>query len=75
MFGEAKKIHIIEELLKIEDAHILQEVENILLSHSAKSGEVKKFASFAGSLTDVEVDELENIITEGCEKINTNDWK
>lgn len=75
MFGETKKIHIIEEILKISDANILQEVEDILLNHNRKIVKDKNFSAFAGSLTDEDVNELQVIIDTGCEKINTDDWK
>lgn len=75
MYGEAKKLHLIEELLKVENDAVLSEVEHILLKNKLVKQERKKFTDFAGMMTDEEADELEKIIKEGCEQIHPDDWK
>ncbi len=75
MFGEAKKLHLIEEILKINDDIVLQEVEDVIINYNVRIVKGRNFTMFAGSLTDSEANELEDIIAAGCEKINTDDWK
>lgn len=75
MFGEAKKIRLIEEILKISDDNVLREVQDIIMSYNERTVKDRNFSTFAGSLTDAEINELEDIITTGCEKINADDWK
>lgn len=74
MYGEARKLHLIEEILKIEDEAVLAEVESLINSkmHTVKR---RSFTDFAGMMSDEEADELEKIIDEGCEQINPDDWK
>ena len=68
MFGEAKKIRLIEEILKISDDNVLREVQDIIMSYNERTVKDRNFSTFAGSLTDAEINELEDIITTGCEK-------
>jgi hypothetical protein len=75
MCGEAKKLHLIEEILKIESNAVLEEVESVINKSKLQSVRRRSFKSFAGSLSDQEVDELEKIIEEGCEQIHPDDWK
>jgi hypothetical protein len=75
MYGEAKKLHLIEAILKVEDDAVLKEVENILSKNNNNVSSRKSFKDFAGVLTDNEANEMEKIIEEGCEQINLDDWK
>jgi hypothetical protein len=75
MLGEAKKLYLIEEILKIEDPVVLLEVEALLNKSKLHALKKRSFAGFAGMLTDEEAAELEHIIEEGCENINADDWK
>jgi len=75
MYGEAKKLHLIEAILKVEDDAVLAEVETILSKGNANATARKSFKDFAGVLTDEEASEMEKIIEEGCEQINPDDWK
>ncbi len=74
MYAEAKKLHIIEEVLKVDNDAILAELENILTKSTLLSPKFN-FSTLVGSLTPEEVDELERNIEDGCEQINENDWK
>jgi hypothetical protein len=73
MNGEAKKLALIEKLISISDDAVLEEVEAVL----SKKGFEKKehFKNFAGKIEDKELAEMEQIIEQGCEQINPNDWK
>jgi hypothetical protein len=75
MYGEAKKLHLIEAILKVEDDSILVEVENILSKNSIYTTSRKSFKDFAGTLSDEEIEAMEKVIEEGCEQINPDDWK
>ncbi len=63
MYGESKKLHLIEEILKIEDENILNEVETVLAKGKivAIPGR-KSFKDFAGLMSDAEANEFEQII-------------
>ncbi len=74
MNGEARKLHLIEEILKIEDEAVLAEVEN-LISRKGQVVKRRSFMNFAGIRTAEEADEMKRIIEEGCEQIHPDDWK
>lgn len=75
MYGEARKLHLIEEILKVDDDNVLLQVESLLAVNKAGEEHTINFDRFAGMLTDEEVDALEKTIENGCETINPNDWK
>jgi len=75
MYGEAKKLHLIEEILKIENDAVLAEVETVLAKSKVNAVRKKSFKDFAGILSDEEVSQLEKTIEEGCETINPDDWR
>ncbi|TKB98658.1 hypothetical protein [Pedobacter cryophilus] len=78
MYTEAKKLHLIEEVLKIKSDITLDAVENFL-KHAVKSVKKNKkessFSEFSGIWSKGEASEIEQIITESCEIINPDDWK
>jgi len=75
MYAEAKKLHLIEELLKVESDAVLTELESILSKVTPSQPHHKSFKILVGALSTEEVDELELNIQEGCEQINEDDWK
>jgi hypothetical protein len=75
MFGEAKKLHLIEEILKIQNDAVLEEVETVIAKSKLNAVGRRSFASFFGMWTKEEADELEKAIEEGCEQIHPDDWK
>lgn len=75
MYGEAKKLHLIEEILKIENEQLLSEVENVITNGKLSLLKRQDFNVFAGMLSDKEVEEFEKNVADGCELINSNDWK
>jgi hypothetical protein len=74
MYTEAKKLHIIEEVLKVDNDAILIELEKILFRSNALKPK-KHFSSFLDKLSPEEIKELERNIENGCEQINEDDWK
>lgn len=75
MFGEAKKLHLIEEILKIENDALLAAIESAIAKSKLHAVARKSFTSFSGMWTKEEADELEWNIEEGCEQIHPDDWK
>jgi len=64
MYAEAKKLHLIEELLKVDSDAILAELETVL---SKAKSRTHNFKNFVGVLSLDEVNELERNIENGCE--------
>lgn len=75
MYTEAKKLHLIEELLKVDNDNLLDELELVLNRSKSRLPHSNSFQKFSGSLSLEEVNELERNINEGCEQINEDDWK
>lgn len=75
MYGEAKKLYLIEAILKIENDAILEEVEAVITRNKLQVAGRKSFKNFAGIWTSAEADEITRIIEESCEQINPDDWK
>lgn len=75
MYGEAKKLHLIEEILKIENDAVLEEVESVIIKSKLHVLKGKSFKDFAGLWTVSEADEMKRAIEESCEQINPDDWK
>lgn len=77
MYSEARKLHVIEEVLKVKSDATLAAIEN-LLKRSSKSKSVRKgssFKDFSGIWSKEEASEIEKIIAESCETIHPDDWK
>jgi hypothetical protein len=77
MYTEAKKLHIIEEILKINNNDTLSALEKFL-KNSTKEPRLKekfRFSEFSGVWSKEEANEIERIIEESCENINPDDWK
>ena len=75
MFTESRKIHLIEEVLKVTDDATLYELETVLKNSTV---EIKKKSSahdFVGLWSKKDAVLIEKAIHEGCEQINENDWK
>lgn len=73
IYTEAKKLRLIEVLIKENNDEVLKKVEKILAPSASKSS--AKFVNFSNKLTARELDDLEKNIEDGCEQINENDWK
>jgi hypothetical protein len=75
MDTEVKKLHLIEELLKVDSDIVLAEVEKVLSKSKTHVPQSQGFKNFKNTLTLDEVNEMERNIEEGCEQINEDDWK
>ena len=77
MGAEAKKLRIIEEVLKINNDATLTALENFV-NKSKKDENAKNqsgFGEFSGIWSKDEAEEMERIIAESCETIHPDDWK
>ncbi len=75
MYGEAKKLHLIEAILKIENDAVLDAVETVLNKNDMHIVKRKSFKEFAGIWTAAEAEEMKKNIEDSCEQINPDDWK
>jgi hypothetical protein len=77
MFTEARKIHLLEEVLKTTNENTLVEIEKVLKVSKKKVVKTKKpsIYDFVGILTKKEANGMRKAIEETCEIINPDDWK
>jgi hypothetical protein len=76
MFTEARKIQLIEEVLKTTDESTLARLE-IVLKKSSKLSKSKTRSAhdFSGIWTKKDAALIEKAIEDGCEQIHPDDWK
>ena len=78
MYSEAKKLHLIEEVLKINSEATLIALENFLQSNSSTKTQISesiRFNKFSGIWSEEEAEEVEKNIAKSCDTIDSNDWK
>ena len=78
MHTEARKLHIIEAVLKTEDDAVLQAIEAIVSNDMVTGtvgGSKSRFSDLIGTLTAEEAEAMKQIIEENFEQINPDDWK
>lgn len=76
MNGEARKLHLIGALLKVEDEKVLSEIESLLSKDlNTASMQKKSFKDFAGIWTEEEAEKMKKDIEEACGQIHPDDWK
>jgi len=76
MFSEARKLHLIKEVLKIDNERTLTALENFIKkTPKEKKATVNPLMEFAGIWSDEEADEISRAIADACEQINPDDWK
>jgi hypothetical protein len=75
MLRESRKIHLIEEVLRINDEPTLSALEGVL--KKAKDSETNKMSiyDFVGLLSEKETKQVKKAIAESCEIVHTQDWK
>ena len=75
MYQDTRKMHLIEEVLKVSNEETLAELETVLIK--SKSGKKKKISilNFVGVLSKQEIAQMKKAIGETCETINADDWK
>ena len=71
MYADSRKIQIIEAVLKMEDEITLSQVEKII----AQTPEKASAHNYTGILSKNDALLINKAIEEGCEQINSDDWK
>ena len=76
MFTEARKIQLLEEVMKVSNETTLRELETVL-NNSRKRKEKKVLSAhkFSGLWTRKDAALIEKAIKEGCEQIHEDDLK
>ncbi|SIT31200.1 hypothetical protein SAMN05421788_110103 [Filimonas lacunae] len=74
---EARKIHLIEQMLKVNDDAALTRLESILQELTRIHSTPRPFSAheLSGVWNKEDADLIEKAIEEGCEQINEDDWK
>lgn len=76
MYSEARKLHIIEAVLKTENEAVLTAIETIVDQDNVISkGTKPRFSDLLGVLTHEEAESMKKTIEDNFEKINPDDWK
>ncbi len=76
MYSEAKKLHLIEEVIKIKSEAVLMEIEAVVnKTLRAKKSKKTSAHDFLGLLSEKDASLMDAAIEEGCEQINPDDWK
>lgn len=78
MYVEARKLSIIEAIIKTESDAVLKAVESIVedeANMAAGDSTKKKFSEAVGILTADEAEAMKRSIEEHFETINSDDWK
>jgi hypothetical protein len=75
MFSEARKLHLIEEMIKLESEQDLIQIERILKIAPADENRRPSARDLIGLISKEDIELMEKAIEEGCEQINPDDWK
>lgn len=78
MHTEARKLHIIEAVLKTDDDAVLQAIESIVsndMGIRTAKGSKSRFSDLIGTITAEEAEAMKQTIEENFEQINPDDWK
>ena len=75
MLTEARKLHIIEAVLKTDDDEILKAIENLVEPDLHVAEKPAKYASLLGVISNEEANAMKLAIEENFEKVNPDDWK
>jgi hypothetical protein len=75
MYTETAKLHLIEDLLKINDVGSLAELKKILDQMITPSRPRVSAKKFAGRWSNIDATQIEKAIEDGCGQINEDDWK
>jgi hypothetical protein len=75
MYAEAKKIRVIEEVLKINNAAPLEELEKVLQKWKKNKAKKSSIYDFIGVLSNTETKQIKKAIAETVETINEDEWR
>ena len=74
MYSDARKIHLIEEVLKVESEAVLLQLETVLNNHNHPEKKASIY-DLVGVISKKDATAMSTAITETCENIDENDWK
>lgn len=75
MYAESRKIQLIEEVLKVNNDHLLSELETVLKKARKTKPKKLSLSDFVGVLSKKDATEMRKAIKETAETVNTDDWK
>ena len=76
MYIDARKITLIQEMLKVSSEVTLDKIETVLKkSRPIKTSKVVSAYDFAGTVSKKDTQLIEKAIAEGCEQISQDDWR
>jgi hypothetical protein len=76
MYSEARKLHLIEEVLSVKSDEVLIAIEKIINTYKRSNAEKRiTIQDFAGIISEQEAKDMKKAIAETCENIDENDWK
>ena len=75
MYTETRKMHLIEEVLKVNNDDTLTALEIVLKNSKPLKGKKLSIYDFVGILTKKETSDMRKAIKESAETINADDWK
>lgn len=70
-----EKDNIIKRFNKINDIHLIRAIKNLVdFGLKKEADKTPKLSTFFGILSEDEANNIQNIINDGCEKIDENEW-
>jgi hypothetical protein len=75
MYAEARKIHLIEEMLKVDDDATLTQLEAVLKNTKRVKAKKRNIYDFMGVFNKKETAQIRKAIAETSETIHPDDWK
>ena len=75
MFSESRRIHLIEEMLKVKNEDTLIKLEAVLEESKLMKSEKQSASDFVGLWSKEDAALIEKAIEEGCEQVNADDWQ
>ena len=76
MYSEARKMHLIEDLIKVKNEAVLIQIETIVKKAATRQDSAMPSAhDLVGLWSKEDAEAIEKAIEEGCEQINPDDWK
>jgi hypothetical protein len=76
MYSEARKMHLIEEVIKVKNEAVLIELESVLQKAAHSTNQARRSAhDLVGLWSKEDAASIEKAIEDGCEQIHPDDWK
>lgn len=76
MYSEARKMHLLEEVIKVKNEAVLIELESVLKKAASAKDQPRLSAhDFVGLWSKEDAESIEKAIEDGCEQIHPDDWK